>query len=108
MPRRGDGAGVLAGARPAPNVLDVRDESCGRRRGDGLLHPCRATWGDPVTAPGEQELWLEFVNRNHCGLCGNTGYVDTRGVCTPAGLEVGVRRPCICPNGRAIRRKEQT
>jgi len=50
-------------------------------------------------------IWWEFVNRDHCGLCGNSGWIDTRGVRTAAGYEVGVRRPCICPNGRAIKRK---
>lgn len=52
----------------------------------------------------EANLWLEFVNNHHCGLCGNSGTIDTRGhVMTPAGIRVGVRRYCICPNGRALR-----
>ncbi len=43
------------------------------------------------------------VKNVHCGLCGNNGILDTRGkVFTPVGLECGVRRFCICPNGRAM------
>ena len=54
------------------------------------------------------ELWMEFLgpesNPTHCGLCGNQGFVDTRGkVFTPAGVECGVLRYCICPNGRALK-----
>ena len=60
-----------------------------------------------------EPLWLEFtVNVKHgpleipvCGLCGNTGYVDTTGKArSPMGMPCGLRRPCICPNGRAIKR----
>ena len=55
-----------------------------------------------------QDLWREFlgdeVSRSHCGLCGNSGMVDTRGkVFTAAGYECGVRTWCICPNGRALK-----
>lgn len=50
------------------------------------------------------DLWLEFINPdvNLCGLCGNTGIINTRGlVRSPAGVACGVLRFCICPNGRA-------
>ena len=59
--------------------------------------------------PGRQ-LWWEFVNEDHglCGLCGNTGWIDTRGrAVSPAGVECGVLKPCICPNGRAAKRKPE-
>lgn len=38
-----------------------------------------------------------------CGLCGNHGFVDTRGMKTPAGTECGVIQWCICPNGLALK-----
>lgn len=54
----------------------------------------------------DSDLWLEFVHETFhvCCLCGNTGWVDTRGqTFTPTGVEVGVRRPCVCPNGRSVK-----
>ena len=49
-------------------------------------------------------IWREFLNHNRCGLCGNRGLVDTRSsALSPAGVHCGVMRPCICPNGRAIK-----
>lgn len=66
-----------------------------------------------------EDMWLEFLGPDkpfawgglppmkncHCGICGNRGIIDTRGkVFTPAGMECGVRRYCICPNGRAMMR----
>lgn len=64
------------------------------------------------------DLWSEFIGSDdparagtfgykaHCGLCGNWGVIDTRGkVFTPAGVEVGVRAFCICPNGRALKKQ---
>lgn len=39
-----------------------------------------------------------------CGLCGNSGWIDTRNhVVSPRGTPCGVRRPCLCPNGRSIK-----
>lgn len=38
-----------------------------------------------------------------CTLCGQRGIIDTRGVKTPAGVEVGRLNWCICPNGQAMR-----
>jgi hypothetical protein len=66
--------------------------------------------------PGGDELWREFLGpeggphaKCHCGLCGNSGMVDTVGkVRTPARLECGVRTFCICPNGRQLRRLQGT
>jgi hypothetical protein len=59
-------------------------------------------------APVNDDTWLEFLGPPGeefcCGLCGNTGIVDTRGkVKTPRGDDCGVRTYCICPNGRAIK-----
>jgi hypothetical protein len=68
----------------------------------------------------QSDLWLEFRGPRddhdwnglkmpgnvHCGLCGNRGIVDTVGrVRTHGGLAVGVRRYCICPNGRVMLKK---
>ena len=54
------------------------------------------------------DTWLEFLGppgvEACCGLCGNSGIVDTRGkVQSPTGGDCGVRAFCICPNGRAIK-----
>ena len=72
-----------------------------------------------MVKPKPQPVWEEFLVqvRWHddaapmpvCGLCGNTGIIDTgpRGrVTTPAGHPCPViQRPCICPNGRAVKRQ---
>ena len=49
------------------------------------------------------EYWLQHYATEHCTLCGNSGVIDTTGVCTAAGLAVGRRNPCICPNGQSVR-----
>lgn len=56
-----------------------------------------------------KDLWLEFLDETtkaHCGLCGNSGVIDTRNqnIKTAAGLKVGVKQYCICPNGRAMKK----
>ncbi len=53
------------------------------------------------------DTWLEFLAGvpRTCGLCGNSGIVDTRGkVKNPRGEDCGVRAYCICPNGRTLKR----
>lgn len=47
------------------------------------------------------------INAGCCGLCGNTGIIDTRGhLKTPAGANAGgVRAFCICPNGRESKKR---
>jgi hypothetical protein len=63
-------------------------------------------------------LWLEFtvlvpqatmgIAIPLCGLCGNSGWVDTTAhVLSPRGVPCGIRATCICPNGRAIRRSSR-
>jgi hypothetical protein len=45
-----------------------------------------------------------FTNKDMCGLCGNSGFIDTRGrAVTAAGIEVGMKTYCICPNGQIYR-----
>ena len=57
------------------------------------------------------DFWIrEFLgpdgNPRHCGLCGNSGIIDTRGkVFTAAGVSCGGVFFCICPNGREIKRQ---
>lgn len=65
------------------------------------------------------ELWLEYVVEvdppKHlkdtietipvCGLCGNSGIVETNPK-TAYGVACGVRKPCICPNGRRLKEKD--
>jgi hypothetical protein len=57
----------------------------------------------------ENETVMEYVMKhycpkNHCGICGNTGVIDSRGITTPAGYEVGGLFWCLCPNGQACRK----
>lgn len=50
------------------------------------------------------DFWADnLVRDNHCSLCGNYGVLDTRGVRTAMGVEVGRLNYCICPNGMALR-----
>jgi len=57
---------------------------------------------EPADAKAADEPWMEFAAGDHCGLCGNTGVIDTCGrLETPAGVPCGVLRFCLCPNGRA-------
>jgi hypothetical protein len=51
------------------------------------------------------DYWYEFYSAEHCTLCGNRGVIDTRGVRTPMGVEVGRLHWCICPNGQVMRRQ---
>jgi len=51
--------------------------------------------------------WLKYYCTQHCTLCGNNGIIDTRGVKTPAGVEVGRINYCICPNGQAMRKQNE-
>jgi hypothetical protein len=51
---------------------------------------------------------LEFRTAGgHCGLCGNWGYIDRRGLKTPGGEDVGEVHHCICPAGRQQKRHDQ-
>ena len=65
----------------------------------------------PAPRVKASKRWFEFLgpatNPSHCGLCGNSGVIDTRGVMfTPAGVECGVLAFCICPNGRLYKTKK--
>ena len=56
--------------------------------------------------------WHEFYVEDKtgvglCTLCGNTGIVDTTHTAiSPAGIRVGQKNFCICPNGQ-WKRKDQ-
>jgi hypothetical protein len=49
------------------------------------------------------KYWAEYYLSSHCTLCGNSGHIDTRGVRTPTGVDVGRLNYCICPNGQRLR-----
>jgi hypothetical protein len=52
------------------------------------------------------DIWFEFLGPTGlCGLCGNTGYINTLGHIKDAtGTKCGIKQYCICPNGRVIRK----
>jgi hypothetical protein len=64
------------------------------------------------------DFWLEnYWNKDVgigglCGLCGNTGKIDTtKSAISPMGLNSGGVYFCICPNGRtfdAIHKKDKS
>lgn len=49
------------------------------------------------------KYWLDYYTSKCCTLCGNSGIVDTTGVKTAAGVMVGRKNFCICPNGQELR-----
>lgn len=53
-----------------------------------------------------EDVWaMEFVRNGLCGLCGNTGVIDTiKTAVSHAGVHCGDRFFCICPSGRAMNR----
>lgn len=61
----------------------------------------------PITKNQMSDFWhQEYSDRGHCCLCGNAGYIDTRGkIRTAAGHECGDLVWCICPNGRVMKRQ---
>ena len=64
-----------------------------------------------------KDWWLEFVvdvtidaigmKVPICGLCGNTGLIDTTATAKCDGKCVGVLAFCICPNGRARKKPKK-
>jgi hypothetical protein len=62
-------------------------------------------YGEPPNNDDEvTDYWFKyFTPDGHCSLCGNSGVIDTTGTETSAGLIVGKKNHCICPNGRALR-----
>ena len=61
-------------------------------------------------------LWREFLvefddgimpNFSKCGLCDNTGLVALEVTNARSGKVYQDNRPCICPNGRVIRREHR-
>ena len=62
----------------------------------------------PITKNQLSDFWYEeYGKQGHCCLCGNHGFIDTRGKAfTPAGFECGAVVFCICPNGRAWKKQD--
>jgi hypothetical protein len=62
------------------------------------------------------DLYLEFlvvvkdgnIEIPFCGLCGNSGTVDTVNKAKHNNKYIGVVAYCICPNGRAKKTKQST
>jgi hypothetical protein len=58
------------------------------------------------------EYWRKYyinddVPLGLCSLCGNSGFIDTTlSAISPAGIHAGRKNFCICPNGQAMRKKE--
>lgn len=61
----------------------------------------------------KKDLWFEFdveVTRPDglkitvCGLCGNTGMVDTTSTAKCFDKPAGIKTFCICPNGRLMKK----
>ncbi len=52
------------------------------------------------------DYWLQYYANGVCTICGNSGLIDSRGIATPAGIEVGRLNFCICPNGQRRRELE--
>ena len=64
-------------------------------------------WGTSIRARHYliTRYWGNYYisERGHCTLCGNSGFIDTRGVRTAAGVMSGRVNFCICPNGQEFR-----
>ncbi len=59
-----------------------------------------------ISVPAPQGLRNTIETILVCGLCGNTGIVETH-VKTPYGEPCGVQQYCICPNGRSMKRSKE-
>ena len=61
-----------------------------------------------------KDIWREFdvevfredigFNIPLCGLCANSGIIDTRDSAIWNNKPVGIKGFCICPNGRALKK----
>ena len=67
------------------------------------LEAVQASFNEIVDA-----YWMaHYINHNHglCGLCGNTGVIDTTETAiSPAGVNSGKKHFCMCPNGQQLRK----
>jgi hypothetical protein len=53
------------------------------------------------------DYWMKYCVGTLCSLCGNSGIIDTTGVTSAAGILVGRKNYCICPNGQSMRKQEE-
>lgn len=57
-----------------------------------------------VQAMEKNRILDKVIEITFCGLCGNTGIIDTtQSAITPNGTSVGKKFYCLCPNGRALK-----
>lgn len=63
--------------------------------------PASELWEEYLVTPGGADI----PNGGPiCGLCGNSGWIDTRATArSPVGKVCGDIFPCICPNGRSVK-----
>jgi hypothetical protein len=63
-------------------------------------------WKPVMRKPLHGEYWLPKSESGFCFIPSSRswGIIDSRGVTTPAGVEVGRLNYCICPNGRSLRK----
>lgn len=68
----------------------------------------RELWNEYTTYVRMKNLDGELTNNliPVCGLCGNSGLMDTRRYASCLGQNCGIMGYCICPNGRAKRKQE--
>lgn len=53
------------------------------------------------------DTWCDhYTSKGHCGLCGNSGIINTFGIRTVGGVHVGGRFWCLCPNGQKMRENQ--
>jgi hypothetical protein len=54
----------------------------------------------------KQVDWYEFIDveTGLCALCGNTGILRVESLNPMRTLRLGYEGPCVCPNGRSIKK----
>jgi hypothetical protein len=50
--------------------------------------------------------WYEFIDieTGLCALCGNNGIIHTESLNPARTHRIGYEGPCVCPNGRALKK----
>lgn len=63
-----------------------------------IMSNAKNLWEEFVVKAVNEELGFEIPL---CGLCGNSGILDTTTSAKWSNKSVGIKAYCICPNGRA-------